>query len=275
MCVQQLLDTQDSEEHLKKHLTEYVKLTNKMFDYMSRNQTTSLIIQPSFCWSIDGEKIESSCWRLEQIMPSIALTRILKHEGMKQIAHESYKEAVKTFDSAVAYHDLIQTELKCWTWKTGELNHDELQLDWHVSRSHFLKGLRDICTLCVGIQKQLSPTALFTLSERIIEKFTLSIAKWHDSDAGLYLATIDCMRHKFSSDILWNQEKYGQSIHTLQKWCVGKTLDIEPFCELKSEIEKNDFLLQERINLNNGVYFEIVEAPEPLKLPVEFLFMKS
>ena len=271
MCVQQLLDTQDSKEHLKKHLTEYVKFTNKMFDYMITKQTMPLITQPSFDWSIDGEKIQSSCWRLEKIMPVIALTRMLEHEGIEFITNESYKEAVKTFASSMEYHDLIETELKCWEWKTGELNHNELQLDWHISRSHFLNGLRDMCTLCVGMQQQLSSTTLFKLTERIIKKFTLSIAKWHDSDAGLYLATIECMRHKFSSDILWAQEKYGQSIYTLQNWCVGKSLEMEPFSEIKSEIEKNDFLLQERINLNNGAYFETVEAPEPLKLPIEFV----
>ena len=271
MCVQQSLDTQDSKKHLKRRLIEYVKLSNKMFDYMTTKQTTPLLTQPTFDWSIDGEKIQSSCWRLEKIMPAIALTRILEREGLELITNESYKEAAQTFSSSLEYHDLIETELKCWEWKTGELNHNDLQLDWHVSRSLFLNGLRDMCTLCVGIQKQLSPTVLFKLSERIIEKFVLSIAKWNNSDAGLYLATIECMRHKFSSDILWTQEKYGQSIYTLQHWCVGKTLEMEPFSEIKSEIEKHDFLLQERINLNNGAYFETVEAPEPLKLPIEFV----
>tara|TARA_B110001452_G_scaffold173254_2_gene145191 strand:+ start:412 stop:1323 length:912 start_codon:yes stop_codon:yes gene_type:complete len=271
MCVQQLLDTQDSKEHLRKHLIEYVKLTKKMFDWMTTKQTTPLITQPTFDWSIDGERIQSSCWRLEKIMPSIALTRMLEHEGMELVANESYKEAVKKFVSSVEYHDLIEKELKCWKWKTGKLNHNELQLDWHVSRLHYLNGLRDMCTLCVGIQKQVASTALFTLTERIIQNFVLSLAKWHDSEAGVYLATIDCLRHKFSSDMLWTQEKFGQSIHTLQNWCIKKTLEIEPFCELKSELEKNEFLLQERINLNNGAYFEKVEAPEPLKVPVEFL----
>jgi len=271
MSVQQLLDTQDSKEHLQRRLIEYLKLTTQMFDYMATKQTTPLITQPSFDWSIDGEKIHSSCWRIEKMMPAIALTRMLENEGMELIANESYKKAAKKFTSSVEYHDLIETELKCWEWKTGELNHDELHFDWHVSRSYFLKGLRDMCTLCVGIQKQLSSTALFKLTEIIIKKFVLSITKWHDSDAGLYLATIECMRHKFYSDILWSEEKYGQSIHTLQNWCVRRTLEMEPFCEIKSEIEKNDFLLQERINLNNGAYFETVEAPEPLKLPIEFL----
>ena len=271
MCVQQLLDTQDSNEQLKRHLTEYVKFTTKMFDYMVTKQTTPLITQPTFAWSIDGEKIQSSCWRLEKIMPSITLTRMLEHEGMELITNSSYKEAVKIFDESISYHESIQKELKSWDWKTGELDHNELQFDWHVSRSHYLHGVRDMCTLCVGLQKQVSPTVLFTLTERIIKSFAQSIAKWHDSDAGIYLATIECMRHKFSSDILWSEEKYGQSIYTLQNWCMGKTIEIEPFCEMKSELEKNEFLLQERINLNNGAYFEAVEAPEPLKLPVEFL----
>jgi len=271
MCVQQLLDTQDSKCHLKRHLIEYIKLTNKMFDYMTTKQTVPLIIQPTFDWSVDGKTIQSSCWRLEKIMPTLVLTRMLAHEGIELVANESYKEAAKIFAASVEYHDSIEKELECWEWKTCALNHNELQLDWHVSRSHFLNGLRDMCTLCVGIQKQVASSTLFTLTERIIKEFALSIAKWHDSEAGYYLATIECMRHKFSSDILWSQEKYGQSIHTLQHWCVGKTREIETFGEIKSELEKYDFLLQERIHLNNGAYFETVEAPEPLKLPIEFL----
>ena len=271
MCVQQLLDTQDSEEHLERHLTEYIQLSNRMFDYMTTKQTTPLIIQPTFVWSIDEKEIQSTCWRLEKIMPTIALTRILTHKGLNQVEQESYKEAAKIFDESNKYHNSIKNELKCWKWKTRVLNHDELQLDWHVSRSHFLLGVRDMCTLCVGLNKQVASSVLFTLTERILQNFALSIAEWHDSEAGRYLATVECLRHKFNSDILWSEEKYGQSIHTLQNWCGVKTLEIEPFCEIKSELEKVDFLLQERINTNNGAYFETVEASEPLKLPVDFV----
>ena len=256
MCVQQLLDSQDSDEQTKEHLIKYIELAKTMFDYMTTKQTTPLITQPTFEWSIDNKEIKSSCWRLEKLMPTIALTRLLTHEGMDLVGQESHKKAVKIFDSSIQYHDSIKQELKCWKWKTQILGHDELQLDWHVSRLHFLKGVRDMCTLCVGINKQVSPSGLFTLSERIIKNFTLSIAAWHDSEAGHYLPTLECLGHKFSSDILWSQEKYGQSIHRLQNWCLNRTFETEPFCEIKSELEKIDFLLQERINLNNSVYFD-------------------
>ena len=78
-------------------------LGNKMFDYMTTKQTIPLITQPIFDWSMDGKKIQSSCWRLEKIMPTIALTRMLEHEGIEFITNESYKEAVKTFASSMEY----------------------------------------------------------------------------------------------------------------------------------------------------------------------------
>jgi len=271
MCVQQLLDTQDSKTHLKKHLTEYIELMNKTFDYMTTKQTVPLLTQPTFDWSIDGQSIHSSCWRLEKIMPMLALTRIVVKEGLNMVEQESYKEAAKIFDQLKSYHDSIEKELVNWKWKTHVLNHDELQLDWHISRSHYLSGLRDICMLCVGLQKQVKPAVLFKLSERIIQNFVLSVAKWHNSEAVYYLPIVDCLRHKFSSDMLWTEEKYGESIYRLQTWCFNSNHKSGPFHEIKSELEKTQFLLKERINTNDGAYFETIKMGTPLKTAIDFL----
>lgn len=271
MCVQQLLDTQDSKTLLKKHLTEYIELMNKTFDYMTIKQTVPLLTQPTFDWSIDDQLIHSSCWRLEKIMPMLALTRIVVKEGLNMVEQESYKEASKIFEQLKSYHDSIQKELVNWKWKTHVLNHDELQLDWHISRSHYLSGLRNICMLCVGIQKQVNPAALFKLTERIIQNFVLSVAKWHNSEAGYYLPIVDCLRHKFSSDILWTEEKYGESIYRLQTWCFNPNHKSGPFHAMKSELEKTQFLLKERINTNDGAYFETIKMDTPLKTPIDFL----
>ena len=271
MCVQQLLDSQYSQEHLKKRLFEYIAHTDIMFNHMAQNPTGSLRFQPTFEWTIDDQLIQSSCWRIENILPRLSLTRILTHEAYDQLENETYKEANKVFVETNKYHLEIQHQLENWKWKIQTLNHDELQSDWHESRRHFLEGLQQLCTLCVGVQNQVNTKVLYTVSQRALKCFALSVGGWHNSEAVHFLPLADCLRHYFSADLLWSEEKYGHSIYRLEKWCTNKDISCGKFKALQVELEKVPFLLQERNHINNGAYFEPIESAEPLPSTLEIM----
>ena len=271
MCVQQLLDSQYSQEHLKKRLFEYITHSDMMFNHMAQNHTSSLRFQPTFEWAIDDQLIQSSCWRIEKILPRLSLTRILTHEASDLLENESYKDANKVFVEMNKYHTEIQNELENWKWKVQTLNHDELQSDWHESRRHFVDGLQQLCTLCVGVQNHVNPKVLYTVSQRALKSFALSVVGWHNSEAVHFLPLSDCLRHYFSAELLWSEEKYGQSIHRLQRWCTNQDIYCGKFKSLQSELEKVPFLLQERNHINNGAYFEPIETAEPLPSTLEIM----
>jgi hypothetical protein len=74
----------------------------------------------------------------------------------------------------------------------------------------------------------------------------------------------------FSSKVLWQQEKYGQSIFRMRQ--VG---DAEPvqssFEAINTELAKVGLLLNENERINNGAYFETVVEGTPLMSPYEMV----
>ena len=71
------------------------------------------------------------------------------------------------------------------------------------------------------------------------------------------------MRYLFSSDILWSQEKYGQSIYRIQNWIL-KPFDAGPYKNIQEYFSNISFLLNERQKENESIYFHKIEAGPPL-----------
>ena len=78
-----------------------------------------------------------------------------------------------------------------------------------------------------------------------------------------------CVLHEISN-MLWENGQYGASLHRMEQWLKNKP---EPslFENINNEIDKVDFLLEERQRTNNGAYFDPVEESTPLATPVELL----
>jgi hypothetical protein len=68
----------------------------------------------------------------------------------------------------------------------------------------------------------------------------------------------------YSSKVLWQNEKYGSSIHRLSNLARASPTDSN-FEAISTELEKVGMLLSENNRINNGAYFDTVEMGEPLK----------
>lgn len=270
MSLQYLLDSHNH-DHLKQRLIDHISLSDKMLNYVIQNPTMMLNFQPTFEWSIDNKIIQTPCWRVENILPRILLTRIITQDYQEQLQNGSYKESSKQLSQLISYHEQIKHELQLWRWKNDVLQHDELQTDWHESRVLYLEGLKHLCTLCVGLDRNVGTNTLFVLTQKALKSFACSVATWRTSEAGQLLPVVECLRHYFSADLLWSQAKYGGSIYRLKTWCSVSNLDFGAFHILQTTIENVPFLLNERIKLNNSVYYEPVESTEPLLTPIDLI----
>lgn len=266
LAVQQLLDTGDNNALLSKRLGNYIE----GFDAVqaSLKQTTPLRRQPRFIWVVDSEKIESSCWKFEAVASRNALANLFTKEGIEFTKHDNYKDASKAFAKSNEVRKSILYILEGWTWKVPETNHRIVQKDWHVANIYHVKSLQDLCMLSVGIQKNSSSSACFTVSQRAVKHAALAVAHWPQMETALPLA--EAMRYLFSADILWNQEQYGASIHRLESW-LNASADTGHFNVLKEELEKVPFLLRERQQTNNTAYFDVVQSKDELCSPMELI----
>ena len=131
-------------------------------------------------------------------------------------------------------------------------------------------GMATLCMLSTGIQKPIKSTALFTVTQRALRNFTRSLATWPSKQARDLMNVTEALRYYFSSDILWTAERYGESIHRLERW-LPQQLEFGPFEILKDEWAKVPFLLEERHTTNNGAYFDTIKDAEPLCSPTELI----
>lgn len=263
MAVQQLLDTQESSQHLTKQLRKYIEMADKMLAFLSQHHTQPLVEHPLFEWSVNDAIILTPCWRIETILPRFALAVALQHAGHGHVADESFKDAAHAFQEQHKLHLECASKLLLWKWKLSHLNHDVLQHKWHVSQADICKGMADLCMLATGIQKQTASKAMFTVSQRALRHFARSLATWPTTQAKDLMNVSEAMRYYYSSDILWSDGQYGQSIYQLETWD-ARHVEFGPFQSLKTELGKIPFLAQERRHTNDGAYFDAVAAPEPL-----------
>ena len=147
MSVQQLLDTQESPKHLEKQLAQYITKVDSMLDYLSKHHTTPLVEQPLFEWSIEDKIIQTPCWRIETILPRYALTAVRDLKIHECISENNFKEARSMCLKQQKLHTECASKLAQWKWKLPNLNHDVLQIKWHVAQADMYMGMADFCML--------------------------------------------------------------------------------------------------------------------------------
>lgn len=269
MMVQQLLDSKDNVETLQSRLKDYIRCFDDIVAKL--DPTQKLQKQPNFRWVIDSKTIQSSCWKFEAILPRIVLSDILQKKARALIEKADFIPASKLFDDAIASHLQVVRLLNTWKWKLPTANHPILHKQWNVSMVHHLKSMKNLCMLCVGIEKEMNDTALYKVAQRATAAAAQSIAFWPNKPSTLKLC--ESMQHLFSSHILWNRSQYGASIERLQTWIGHDTIDTFGFATLQNELDKIPFLVQERIQVNNGAYFDPIQPALPLPTPHELIHM--
>ena len=271
MAVQQLLDTRDNDETLVCRLHNYIKNFDELRSQIDPHQ--KLKMQPLFEWAIASEVLQSSCWRLEAIVPRFALAKLYIQQASDTIADKKFKDAAKIYDKAIRLHKCILYELEGWTWKLAHMNHDILKKNWHYAQIFHIKSLKHLCMLSLGIHNQTSSAAMYIVAQRAVCDAATAIAHWPIETSLLPLA--ETMRYYYSSDILWNKEQYGASIHTLETWLAQPLPNTGMFDVIREEMEKIPLLLRERHQSNNGAYFDVVKAGPPLPTPQELTYMAT
>lgn len=269
MIIQQLLDSKDNVETLQSRLLDYIQSFDKMTKKLDPNQ--KLQKQPNFHWVIDAKSVQSSCWKFEAILPRIVLSDILQGKARTLIENTDYVEASKSLEEAIKTHTRVVYLLQSWKWKLPSANHPVLHMKWNVSMIHHLQSMKHLCMLCVGLEKEMNVTALYKVAQRATAAAARSIAFWPDKPSTLKLC--ESMQHLCSSHILWNRSEYGASIERLQTWFGHDTIDTFGFATLQNELDKVPFLVQERIQVNNGAYFEPIQTGLPLPSPHELIHM--
>lgn len=270
MAVQQLLDTQESQSILEKRLKDYIEKSDAVIDHLAKTGAGQLTEHPVFEWSVNDSILRSPCWRLETILPRYALSVMNENEAHRHVKEHNYKEARKMFLATIDMHKQCAENLALWKWKLPSLNQDVLQKKWHLAKIEMLTGMATLCMLSTGIQKQMKSTALFTVTQRALRNFTRSLATWPSKQAQDLMNVSEALRYYFSSDILWTSERYGESIHRLERW-TQQRLEFGPFEILKDEWAKVQLLLEERHTTNNGAYFDPIKDAASLCSPVELI----
>lgn len=271
MSVQQLLDSREKDETLKTRLMQYVQSYDNLLKKM--DPTKKLQIQPTFQWVIDSKCVQSSCWKFEAIVPRVVLSQLCQLKGNEYLEKEDYVSASKQFDEASKYHVDATAILMTWKWKMPGTNHYILQMDWHVSCMHHLNSLKHLCMLSVGLQKDSPSKVLYTIAQRAAAEATKAIVKWPENNSTLEMC--EAIRYYLSSHILWEREEYGASIHRLESWLTDLNVNTFGFKAIQEELAKVPFLLQERQQVNNGAYFDVVKATTELPTPQELFMHKE
>lgn len=267
MSVQQLLDSRENDDTLVLRLKDYIKSFERMTKRM--DPTKKLQKQPTFQWIIDSKCVQSSCWKFEAVVPKTVLSQLYQLKAYEHLQKEDYVTASKSFEQASKCHVDATATLMAWKWKMPGTNHYVLQTDWHVSHMHRLQSLKTLCMLSVGLQKDSPVRALYTVAQRAAAEATKAIVKWPANDTTLQMC--EAIRYYLSSHILWENEDYGASIHRLSTWLTNLDVDTLGFKAIEQELAKIPFLLRERQQVNNGAYFDIVQAGSPLPTPQELV----
>ena len=269
MAVQQLLDSKDNNKTLMSRLEEYVRC----FDAVRKSidPAKKLQQQPRFHWVIDNTPVQSSCWKFEAIVPRIVLSDLLQAEAQTHIENNQYVDASKCFQRAQQQHRDVLEILESWSWKIPSMNHAIVQKHWNVSMVHHLKSMQHLCMISVGLDKEMPSKTLYTVAQRATASAVASVAFWPTKPSTLKLC--ESLQHLFSSHILWDREEYGGSIERLQTRFGHAMIPTFGFTRFDQEFEKVPFLLQEREQVNNGAYFDLIEPATPLPRPHELIYM--
>tara|TARA_Y100001954_G_scaffold239073_1_gene310772 strand:+ start:7155 stop:8147 length:993 start_codon:yes stop_codon:yes gene_type:complete len=271
MAVQQLLDTRENDTTLVTRLQNYIKNFDMLKNRLNPHQ--KLKSQPLFEWTVGSETLKSCCWRLEAIIPRFALTQLYTQQANEAITNKAFKDAAKIYDKVIHLHKCILYELEGWSWKLAHMNHDILQKPWHYAQIFHIQSLKHLCMLSLGIQNQTSSNAMYIVAQRAVRDAAAAIMHWPMETSTLPLA--ETMRYYYSSDILWNKEQYGASIHTLETWLTQTNSNVGQFHIIAEEMEKIPLLLRERHQSNNGAYFDIVKEGPALPTPQELIHMAT
>jgi len=268
MAVQQLLDSKDNNKTLMSRLEEYVLC----FDTVRKsiNPAKKLQQQPIFHWVVDNTPVQSSCWKFEAVVPRVVLSDLLQVEAQTHIENNQYVDASKCFQRAQKQHQDVLGILESWTWKMPSMNHRIVQKHWNVSMVHHLKSMQNLCMISVGLGKETPSKTLYTVAQRATASAAASVAFWPAKPSTLKLC--ESLQHLFSSHILWDRGEYGGSIERLQTRFAHDIIPTFGFARFDQEFEKVPFLLQEREQVNNGAYFDVVEQATPLPTPHELIY---
>jgi len=262
MSIQQLLDQKEDQPLLTQHLEQYCRNIYDTIDQMSGS--TTLLQQPRFTWVIDHETCHSSCWIFEALVPSVALAQVYTQEGRNHLLLNQFKDANKSFKKAETVFSKTTILTKQWKWKLPHVNHKITREAWHLSQKHIMQSFQHLCLQCVGISKASNSNTMSTIATRALTSASLSWMHWKTHEAENVIKLADGLRYLYSSNILWDNSHYGASIFRLQNWLTNIEIDTGSFQLLKEEFGKIPLLLQERINTNNGAYFDAVAAIDDL-----------
>ena len=138
---------------------------------------------------------------------------------------------------------------------------------------YHLRSLKDLSMLSVALKKDSPASTLYTVSQRVIKNSAKAITEWPNMVSNLKLG--ESLRYLFSSHILWNKEQYGNSIYRMQSWLEKNTFKCGHFDVIKQEFEKIPFLLKERIQANNGAYFDSIKPAAELPSPSELIHSQT
>lgn len=274
LSLQQMLESGEQPEHLVQRVADYCKSAHLALLHVGSNAQEPLLQQPLFQWEIDQNVIVSPCWRFEALMPNALLANLRLEEANAHMKNGNYKDAHACYTKSKELHEKCVHHIKLWTWKLPEMNHTVLQPSWHKSRSYICQGSIHLATLAVGLERGSSSSVLYTVAQRAVRSYARAAVEWMQIDVPMKLAEI--MRYYFSSDILWNAEQFGASIHRLKTWVHGQQqVDASLVPIFLCELEKVPDLLNERRQTNDAAYFDVVKAGPPLPSPETLIRIES
>ena len=270
--LQQSLDSEERDKKLLiKQVEQYSQDIESLFIDVVKTRHVPLKSTPLFSWQINSEPITSSCWQVERIVPKVLLAHLFLESGHALLP--DYKLASANYAKAMQMHEQINQNLESWKWKNSDQNHPIFQCAWHNSCIAHLQCLQHMAMLSVGIGKNLPAKTLFTVAERAVKSSVCSIAHWtSEYEVENTLPACQAMQLYYSSKLLWDDSKYGNSIFRLQQLNNSNFTEKTRFDAINNEIEKVGLLLSENQRINNGAYFDTVEAStEPLLTPLELI----
>lgn len=268
MSLQQMLDDPPDTMQLIGKFIEYDTHYNDLLYFLTTNRQIKLNTQPVFHWYINNTSIESSCWLLEPILIKHAISTLYEQEGMS-LLRENVKEANKFFKLSVKTREDLISVLNRWKWKHTRNN--ITQKEWNISKINALKTQQSLAMIDVGISKHSASKTLFTVSQRAIRHASLAYKAWPSEYNQKVLHLSEALRYLFSSNILWSEAKYGQSIYRIEHWLMGD-FDAGPYKNIQEQLTGILFLLSERKKDNESIYFHKVEAAPPLIEPYQLMY---
>ena len=262
IAIQQILDS-ESTDNLIDRLQPYCENFDIMFDELIRSRHETLRKTPLFSWQLGETDISSACWQVERIIPKLLLAQMYLEKGNKALP--DYKQASDLYSEAIGLHNEIIGNLSSWKWKNSDMNHAVFQKSWHDSVINNLQCLQHLAMLSVGINKNLPNKTLLTVAERAVKSAAMSISQWSSKDEPENLLPVcQALQLYYSSKLLWQNGKYGNSIHRLSNLARASPA-YSNFEAIATELEKVGMLLSENNRINNGAYFDTVEMGKPLK----------